>query len=81
MPKLHEIAVFPISWRPEGDKIFSRVHFAWNFIHPRACTYYVRNIPKRVIVVSDIMPLPGKNQLYMDLQGIHIRPARRIEPS
>lgn len=54
MPKLHKIAVLRISRRSEDDKIFSGVHFAWNFIRrlelPRITA---RNIPKGVVVASD----------------------------
>lgn len=52
MAKLHKITWFQrISRRPETDKIFSRVHFAGNFIG-RSPRIRVRNIPKGVIVVA-----------------------------
>lgn len=75
MAKLYKITQFQrISRRPETDKIFSRVHFAGNFIG-RLPRIRVRNIPKGVIVVAS-----GRGQQrregHPSLRGIHIRRTR-----
>lgn len=83
MPKLHKIAVPRISQHPEGDKIFSGVHFTRNFIRPRARTYYARNIPKGVVVASDslLVRVRELREGHSNLRGICIRTSCQVDRS